>query len=128
MGGRSQGTLPIRDRNLIDAQTWKTARHCDQRHAGFSQFCIKAGRCAAGGEDQATHPLGTKQLQTARLLIGVLIVISQKQRVVSLSYNLLNPANYTREKWILDVWNQNSNRAARTYAQVTCGAVRVIGE
>ena len=105
MRGRSQGTLPIRDRHLIDSQTWKAARHRDQRHAGFSQFRIKAGRCAAGGEDQTTHPFRTKQLQTARLLIGVLIVISQKQRVVGLSYNLLNPANYTGEKWILDVWN-----------------------
>src|SRR5438552_18716811 len=110
MRGRSQGTLPIRDRHLIDSQTWKAARHRDQRHAGFSQFRIKAGRCAAGGEDQTTHPFRTKQLQTARLLIGVLIVISQKQRVVGLSYNLLTPANYTGEKWLLDLRNYDSNR------------------
>ena len=79
------GSVPIRDRNLIEIRMGTAARDCDHRYAGFFHILIETGRGAAGCEDQATHSLGAKHLQASRLLLRVLVVTGQEQRVIGLS-------------------------------------------
>ena len=127
MRGGGIGALPIRHGDLIDAPTAQEAGHSDHRQAGFPQLHVERGRSTAGSEDQAAHALGSKYLQATHLLIGILIVIGQKQRVVGLSEDVLNPADDAGEKGILDVWNQDPYRTTGTHPEVAGGAVGSVG-